>query len=229
MMITYHTAFALSYLGIARMPVTTGFPRLFALSTASLFIFLAGVSLHISRSRGGPQGRGAKGFVLRGAGIFSLGLVINAATFVFIPESPVVFGILHFLGTMIIIGPVLPHSPWKNYLLGTVAIITGFLFLPITGLIWTIPFGIRPAPFASLDYVPLFPWAGIFLFGLGAGALLYPGGVPHQRWSAPHSRTVEGATYLGRHSLVIYMIHVPIILAILGILYPEVWSTFLPS
>jgi len=228
MMIAYHTAFALSYLGIARIPVTTGFPRLFALTTASLFIFLAGMSLHISRARGGPQGQGGRGFILRGLRILALGLVITLVTFVFIPESPVIFGILHFLGTMILISPILPLSSWKNYLLGTAAIVTGFLVLPITGPIWTIALGIRPAAFASLDYVPLFPWAGVFLFGLGAGALFYPGGAPQLRWTPPQNWVVNGTTLLGRHSLVIYMIHIPIILGILGIFYPEVFTAFLP-
>jgi uncharacterized membrane protein len=223
MMIAYHTAFALSYFGIARITVTTGFARVFALTTASLFIFLAGLSLHISRCRGGPQGRGWQGFVLRGAGILVLGGVITAVTLFFVPESPVLFGILHLIGTLILISPVFPRSAGNNYLLGLGAVLAGILFLGIRGPLWTIALGIRPAEFASLDYVPLFPWAGLFLIGLSAGALLYPEGAPRPGLSRPRFRVVDGITFLGRHSLVIYMVHIPILLLILGILFPEVF------
>jgi uncharacterized membrane protein len=229
MMVAYHAAFSISYFGIARFAVTTGFARMFAITTASLFIFLAGLSLHISRCRGGPNGRGWQGFVLRGAGILVLGGVITAVTLVFVPESAVLFGILHLIGTMILISPVLPRSPVNNYLLGLTAIFAGIVFLGIRGSLWTVPLGIRPVMFASLDYVPVFPWAGVFLIGLGAGSLLYPDGAPRAGLARPRSRAVDGITFLGRHSLVIYMVHVPIILLVLGILFPGVFRFFLPG
>jgi uncharacterized membrane protein len=88
--------------------------------------------------------------------------------------------------------------------------------------------GIHPVSFASLDYVPLFPWAGVFLIGLGTGALFYPGGVPEKQWRRPLNRVVDGIAFLGRHSLVIYMVHVPVILLVIGILYPQVFFAFSP-
>ena len=56
MMITYHLLYDLSYFGVAAIPVTTGFWRVFALTCACTFVFLVGLSLHISRERALQKG-----------------------------------------------------------------------------------------------------------------------------------------------------------------------------
>ncbi len=61
MMVTYHFLFTLWFLGMADVAVLTGFWRVFAYATASLFIAIAGLSLTLAaaarRRRGATEGR----------------------------------------------------------------------------------------------------------------------------------------------------------------------------
>ena len=68
---------------------------------------------------------------------------------------------------------------------------------------------------ATQDYVPLFPWAGVVLVGIAGGAWL----VSHElRPLRPLSRvTPAWLAWAGRHSLLIYMVHQPLMLGALRI------------
>ncbi|HZD43859.1 MAG TPA: heparan-alpha-glucosaminide N-acetyltransferase domain-containing protein, partial [Methanomicrobiales archaeon] len=73
----------------------------------------------------------------------------------------------------------------------------------------------------SIDYAPLFPWFGVVLIGLYLGGVLYPRG--QRRFSVPEWKNPVGAFFalLGRNSLVIYMAHIPIILLIIALFFPD--------
>jgi uncharacterized membrane protein len=86
-----------------------------------------------------------------------------------------------------------------------------------TGPAFLLPLGIMPLGFASVDYTPLFPWLGVVLVGLGLGSVLYAGGVRQFRIPPVPDRVVAPLTFLGRHSLVIYLIHQPVIILLLGL------------
>ena len=78
-----------------------------------------------------------------------------------------------------------------------------------------LPFGITPADFTSLDYYPLLPWSGFFLYGAALGQVLYK----ERRSRLPQPSWLQPLTALGRHSLAVYLIHQPILLATLYILH----------
>ncbi len=62
------------------------------------------------------------------------------------------------------------------------------------------------------DYVPLFPWAGAMLIGVAVGHTLIRTAF---RPIAPLARLPRWIGTMGRHSLVIYMVHQPILLGVL--------------
>jgi uncharacterized membrane protein len=69
------------------------------------------------------------------------------------------------------------------------------------------------------DYYPVLPWFGVALVFISAGHALYPGG--RARFALPDlSRrpVLRQLCFLGRHSLLIYMIHQPILLGVLFLL-----------
>lgn len=79
-----------------------------------------------------------------------------------------------------------------------------------------VPLGITPTHYPAVDFFPIFPWLGVVLLGVFLGNLLYAGNVrrfPLPSWG--HRFPFSGLEFLGRHSLLIYMIHQPILLAIL--------------
>jgi uncharacterized membrane protein len=219
MMICFHTVYDLNFFMIAPVNVSTGFWRWFAMATASLFLFIVGISLVVSRARSADKLSGfalTKKFLYRGAGIFSLGLLVTLATWLYLHEGFIIFGILHLIGVSVILSVLFFRFKKYNIFLGLLCIAAGFFIRNITGPAWLLPLGIVPVSFFSVDYTPLIPWFGAVLIGMGIGEFLYSGGV--RQFAAPHlpDRVAEPLAFLGRHSLVIYLVHQPVIILLLA-------------
>ncbi|WP_292366665.1 MULTISPECIES: heparan-alpha-glucosaminide N-acetyltransferase [unclassified Methanoculleus] len=223
-MILFHSAFDLNFFGVLPLDVSGGFLRMLAYLTASTFIFLVGISFTISYARTSERLAGralALKYVRRGLTIFGYGLVITAVTWLFLPSVYVVFGILHFIGIAILLAPLFFRFDTEKLLITSIAcLIAGYATSLITGpwpLLWI---GIRPESFTSLDYVPLLPWFGLVLVGMACGHLFYPDG--RRNFSIPVAKPAfaRPLEFLGRHSLVIYFLHQPIILLVIAVLAP---------
>lgn len=219
MMVLFHTVFDLSFFRIFSFDISSLFWRYFAFSTASLFLLIVGISLTLSHTRAASLISGyrlALKFVYRGAGIFLLGLLVTFGTWLYLGEGFIVFGILHLIGVSIILSPLFFRLKRFNLVLGFFFIITGFFLSTVTGPAWLLPLGIHPPSFYSVDYEPLFPWTGVVLIGMGLGECLYPEGRRH--FSLPRIPVffIQPLAFIGRHSLIIYLIHQPIILLLLA-------------
>jgi len=219
MMIVFHFIFDLNFFRIVPVTVSSGFWRWFATVTAMLFLLIVGTSLVISHARASTRLSGfalVKKFLVRGAGIFALGLLVTLATYLYFPEGFVIFGILHLIGVSVMISPLFFRFGKYNLLLGLLCIAGGTLTGSIQGPFWLLPLGIYPASFVSVDYTPLVPWFGAVLVGMGAGEFLYAGGI--RRFDAPRipDWIARPVAFLGQHSLVIYLVHQPVIILLLG-------------
>ncbi len=223
MMVVYHLLFDLSALAGYDIDVVTGFWRLWARATASLFIVLVGVSLTLSLSRArqaAPTAPLFGKFLRRGLGVFACGLLVTAATAVLYPDEVVTFGILHFIGAGIVLAYPFLNLKWLNLPLGLASLALGRLIegitLPFPWLLWL---GLPPAYYRTFDYFPLLPWFGLILLGIWAGGVLYPDRV--RRFPLPDlsaTTPVRLLGTLGQRSLVIYLIHQPLLLATLVLL-----------
>jgi len=166
--------------------VDTGFWRYFAYATASLFLLIAGVSLTISHARSARHLAGwplVQKFLLRGAGIFACGLLVTVATWWYLQEGFVIFGILHLIGVSIMLSPLFFRFRKWNAVIGLVFIIFGWFLATIPGPAALLVFGIHPLTFWSVDYTPVFPWMGLVLIGMAVGEFAYPGG--ERNWTMP--------------------------------------------
>ncbi len=216
-MISFHVFFDLKYLGLLVWGSQLSWwlaPRLIA----GTFIFLVGVSLSLSysRVRKRPGKEVAKKYVLRGLKIFSCGLAITAVTWFLVPRGFIFFGILHFIGLAVILAYPFLRWPRYNFILGLAAIFTGWFvslqLFPFPYLIW-LGF-VYPGAY-SLDYFPVFPWLGLALLGIYYGNLLYPGGKRSFFLKDLKNPATDFLGILGRNSLLIYLVHQPIILGII--------------
>ena len=221
MMIIFHTVYDLSFFQIFPVNVSDGFWRYFAFATASLFLLVVGISLTLSRARAAPDISGyrlALKFVYRGTGIFLLGLLITLCTWLYLNEGFIIFGILHLIGVSVILSPL--FFPLKKYSIvaGLLCMATGWFFTTITGPLWLLPLGIHPATFWSVDYEPIFPWFGVVLTGMGLGEYLYPGGVRSFALPSIPQAAIRLLAFPGRHSLIIYLVHQPVIILLLAAL-----------
>ncbi len=219
MMISYHFIFDLTFFGIYSLDINSGFLWIFARLTAFTFIFLMGVSLTLSSSRAQITGEGElfKKYFKRGLKIFSIGLLITIATFIFIPQEFIIFGVLHFIGISIILAyPFLKHKS-LNLFLGISFIIVGIYLGSFTfDFSWLVWLGFIPNTLQTVDYFPLLPWFGVVLIGLFFGKILYKNYL--RQFEIPDlskSYFIRIFSFLGRNSLIIYLIHQPILIIIL--------------
>jgi len=223
MMVLVHLRYDLVYYGGHAGPILLayGFWRDFARATATIFISLVGVSLTLSLARVEKREKGQRfsRYLKRGLTIFGWGMVITVVTWVLLREGAVYFGILHLIGVSIILAYPFLRLRWPNLLIGLALIAVGaYLSQRTYSFPWLMWLGFTPKHLGSVDYYPLLPNFGIVLIGVFVGNLLYPG---HQRsfpwpdWS--RFFLFRGLSFLGRHSLLVYLIHQPIIIVLLSL------------
>lgn len=224
MMVLYHLLYNLHYFAHYNVNVYSGFWMYFARTTATTFIFLVGVSLSVSffRTKKIHKDRNKlfMKYFRRGLKVFSWGLIITLVTWVFLREGFVIFGILHLIGISIILAyPFLKLRYW-NLSIGLFCIFLGaYLKGFVFNFYWLSWLGFRPAQFYSVDYFPLLPWFGLVLIGIFFGNLLYSDcSRRFQLVDLSFFSGIKVFCFLGKHSLLIYLLHQPLIIAVLFIL-----------
>jgi uncharacterized membrane protein len=222
MMVMFHIVFDLSRFGNHVVRADEGFWWMFARATAALFIFLAGVSLFLKYERLHTGGSARKtiffSFLFRGVRIFLWGMLITLFTLLVLRDGVVFFGVLHLIGlSTILCFPFVAHRH-ASLLFGLTVLLSGIVFSGATCkshlLVWL---GCVPAGTYMYDYVPLVPWAGVMLVGVSAGSYLYAG--YRRRFTPPdisHIPVVNLLCRAGRHSLLIYFVHQPLIIFLLA-------------
>ena len=172
---------------------------------AGLFILLSGVSSNFSRSN-----------VKRGLKALGVAVVITVVTVWM--HMDIWFGVLHLLGScMLLYG--LTRKFWEklpHWVVPVLSVAGTVLTAPlVSGQPTDIPylwmFGWTTPDFYSSDYFPLLPWLFLFLCGYFVGRMRPP--IP--RGTAPAG--LKPLCFLGRHSLLVYMLHQPVIYGILSL------------
>jgi uncharacterized membrane protein len=177
---------------------------------AALFIVLSGISSTLSR-----------GNVRRALKLLAVAIAITAVTYAFNSAATVHFGILHCLGVSILLyGLALEKAKAPACAVAGAAVLAADLALALIlksvtiRFDWLLPLGIHSPGYSSFDYFPLFPWFGVFLVGAALGKSVYA----PRRSLIPRRLPVTFINFAGRHSLLIYILHQPIILAALYLL-----------
>ncbi len=168
----------------------------------------------------------------RGWMAFGGGVVVSLVTLLVMPESPAICGILTLMGSAMLLTAALEkllrRIPARAGLVGSFSLFLllrdvndGFLgfegarilALP-EGLyrnVVTAWLGFPPAGFVSSDYFPLLPW--VFLFWTGYFLFrLHPG-------DRKTGRPFPVVTFLGRHSLVVYLLHQAVLFVVLTAIF----------
>jgi len=222
MMILFHLVFDLDYFSLCEIDLNSGFWLVFGYLTAFLFVFIAGMSAWISRKRAESR-LDKKGicmkFLKRGLFIFAIGLGITAVTWVFAPESPIVFGTLHLIGLSIMVAPLFFGFGTKNIYIGLAVVFAGILIHDISGSPLLTIIGIHAPGFSTLDYKPVIPWFGYFLAGMAASEYLYPEGLSRSFSEKIERYCPDFIRVTGRHSLAIYLVHQPVMIILLSICF----------
>lgn len=220
MMVIFHFMWSLVHLSVSDAELMSGFWRVFQTMTGGLFIFIAGVSLALRRSKLITSGRHGytQKLMLRGFQIFCMGLLITFFSWLFMPDAVVFFGILHFIGVSIIIASFFAGFRWLNLLIGALSIALWLVISKIQlGFPWLVWLWLNH-PVTTLDLYTMLPWISFMFIGMFIGNMAYPCG--KRTVKIKINRTLFGITrpvqFLGRHSLCIYFLHLP---AVFGAAY----------
>jgi uncharacterized membrane protein len=147
-------------------------------------------------------------------------MIITIISFVIIPERFVIFGVLHCIGTSIILS--IPFIKYRelNIMIGSVCILLGFYLSFLTvHFTWLLPFGLIPAKYYSIDFFPLLPWFGVVLMGISIGHYLYPEAQRGIQFSInAEKKVLKSICFLGRHSLHVYFLHQPVLFLLIFLL-----------
>lgn len=205
-MMLYHACWDMMFLFGIWMDWYAGMPgRLWQQAICWVFILLSGFCV--------PFGRH---MLRRGVTVLAAGALVTAVTLVFMPGERVIFGVLTFLGTAMLLTGVL--EPLLKKVMPAVGLAVSAVLFALTyhlderwlgfgGLRLALPdawyanyftafFGFPPFDFYSTDYFALLPW--LFLFW--AGYFLH--GVVGRARMEPLRRSVCPALgWMGRHSL----------------------------
>ncbi len=210
-MATYHFTWDFEFFGYLEPGTAThGWLKIYARAIASSFLFLAGFSLVLAHY---PTLR-ARAFAKRLAVIVAAALAITIATAIAVPDGMIFFGILHAIAAGSLIGLAFLRLPPFV----TLAVAAGAIALPnlYRSEIFDAPallfVGLSEHLPRSNDYVPLLPWAGALLIGIAAARMAGTLGL-----MPALARLPKGPGWLrlaGRHSLLVYLLHQPVLIAL---------------
>jgi len=207
LMIVFHFSYDLNYFAFVAIDFHRElFWLLFRYLIVAMFLFSVGVSLKLVHREGIAWDKVKKrSLILLGAS-----LVVSLSTYIEFPSTWVYFGILHFILLVSLVALPFLSRPYLALILALAILLASALgYLRFHELfVYVQP--LLDLPKRTKDFVPFFPWFGVVLLGIV---------FVHFRLEAkftlnPKALWHKIPAFLGRHSLLVYLVHLPILFAI---------------
>ncbi len=217
MMVAYHFVFDLPYFFSGTPDPYSGIWILIARVVQYGFLSAVGLSLYLSFKKAPDYSIWLKRMEVRAFKLFGVAMAITLVTWLVAPDAYIRFGILHLISVSILLGALIIPS---TALTGAAFFLSLALGIYLSGseapYSFLIPFGLPPANFYTFDYFPLFPWFSVVLAGiLLAKVFEHLSWLQNPKWLGRFPALEK----IGQHSLLIYLIHQPILLGGLWILF----------
>lgn len=226
LMASFHLAFDLAAYFSVPLQIYSGAWYWIGRISAVMFMFIAGVASTLGTRA-----------IRRGLIVLAAALLVTLVSIPTMGENYIRFGILHFFGTLMILKGLADKifKTWRARLVAACVFALASWWLgiivrgaPSVGTPLLLAIGLTYEGFSSFDYYPLFPSAAYFCLGIAAGLVVYRRkrsllrmDISQRQQSIAKEvvRTVlRPFAFLGRHSLVVYLVHQPLILGVLFLL-----------
>ncbi len=170
----------------------------------------------------------------RGLIVFGGGVIVSIVTLIAMPDNRILFGILTLLGSSMLL--LIPLAKVLKKLSPYLGVIISFLLFLVckdinnghVGLgksiilpkewyanLLTAYLGFPSNGFFSTDYFSLLPWFFLFVSGYFIHGIF-----KKKQWFGKLDKSINGELEkLGRHSLIVYMLHQPFVYGVLSIIY----------
>ncbi len=221
-MVLFHTVWDLVRLfGVDWRWFDTGIATFWKCSIYVVFIVLSGFCIPLGRHR-----------LKNALVVFSSGILVTLVSSLFVPDARIVFGVLTFLGSSMLISipaerllkrlnPYIGLPLFLALFAVSSRIRSGFVFFTIKlpeefyKNKFTAYLGFPPKGFWSADYFPLFPWIFLFFSGFFLYFIFEKNKIL-EKLKSPRILPLEA---IGRHSLLIYLLHQPLIYFVLSAIF----------
>ncbi|HWQ51634.1 MAG TPA: heparan-alpha-glucosaminide N-acetyltransferase domain-containing protein [Terriglobales bacterium] len=212
LMVLMHTMFQCEEVWNLRMWVLHWwlYPWLHLLFAGS-FIFIAGLCTRLTRSN-----------LRRGVQVLQWAALVTAVSLLMPTGIPIYFGVLHCLGTMMVLFGLIERTPLERAVRPALFVVWAGLFVVAWQWYQTAPNGGwltlvlgMPPPIIMGDYYPLIPYLPLFLAGAAIGPLVAQGRGPNWLYEA----RLPVLNAVGRNALLVYLLHLPIVFILLLILF----------
>ena len=211
LMVIFHFSFDLNNFHLVDFDLKHGdFWRYFRFLIVSMFVFLAGISLFLAHKEKINWSKVKKRVVL----LAGASLLVSIGSYTQFPHSWIYFGILHFFLFASVAGLLFLRIPKISFLLG-LAIIAGYNF-HLIHMHWLFLLLREPLHLPihyTEDLANIIPWFGVFLLGITFAYYDLHTKLFQQKFFLKESRVNQTFAFLGKHSLLIYLIHQPILFA----------------
>lgn len=198
-MIVFHFFYDLNEFRFIYWNFKTGFWYAFPRVIAFTFLFCVGLSLHYGHFEKFQK----NAFLKRLLKLFVAALTISIVTFFSFPLSWIYFGTLHCIFAGSLLGIWFVYHRKSAFVLMIIILLGQYVFG--YDIAWVSSITNK----FSMDFIPIYPWFWVILLGILLAPYL-------QKFDLLMKiRSTETLDFLGRHSLMIYLIHQPLIFGLL--------------
>jgi len=209
LMVVFHFSYDLQHFNIIDFHIQTNtFFQWFRFLIVTMFLLIVGVSLKLTHLHGINWKALKKRTLLLG----SASIAVTIGSYIEFPNTWIYFGILHFVLVASFITLPLLNRPFIALFIAISTFIAFHLdFLNMHGLFNLLVIPLHLPSDATEDVVRFIPWITFVLIGIALTTFNFHQKIFNRPFFNTPSRTHNFFSFIGRYSLIIYLIHQPIL------------------
>lgn len=211
LMIIFHFSYDLNYFHFLTLNTNEEpFFRYFRFTILTLFISISAVSLSLAYRNKIDN----KKLVKRVGQLGFAALLVTAVSLFLFEKSWIYFGILHFLLFATLITLPLLHYKKTLFTLGAVIIVLSHYDVISVRVLFNFFQPLFNLPMHTEDVVRLTPWLGLYFIATTFTTII----ITINKKIHTDKKVLKVIKFTGRHSLIIYLIHQPILFGLLSLI-----------
>lgn len=209
LMIVFHFCYDLSYFGYAQFQTTVDIEwKIFRSIILSIFLLVVGMSTYAAYY----ESINWKKVLKRSIKLFLVSLVISLGSYSVFENSWIYFGVIHFIFVASLVALIFVRFPNLSFLLGLVFLLSYNLGYFHLDALFDFSMKNLGIPSYTEDVVSFTPWFGLVLIGIF---------LMHNNlfsFKIKEKKQTQAIAFLGKHALLIYLIHQPILFGIFEVI-----------